>query len=176
MTRFGVARSSKPHTLPFLLLSALLASCTFTPTLSHNPENELEFSVCQEATEAEIAVPHERRSFQGRRGWFFFGHDLLARHPWLGQTDFIATLSRALAEQGAALVVVPVPGRALAEPQELYPDEPNQVAFSPAQAEAQYGAFLQTLSVRGVAATDVLAATRRFSAAGGKPFFQRDIH
>lgn len=176
MIRFDVAKSNRVRTLPFLWLGALLASCTFTPTLSPNPENELEFSVCQEATEAETAVPYERRLFQGRHGWFFFGHDLATRHSWLRQTDFIATLSRALAEQGVALVVVPVPGRALAEPQELYPDEPDQVAFAPAQVEAQYGAFLQALSVRGVAATDVLAATRRFSEAGGKPFFQRDIH
>ena len=158
------------------LLAALLASCTFTPTLAPDPESELEFSVCAKATQAEAAIPYERRSFQGRHGWFFFGHDLLPAHPWLEQTAFIATLSRALAAQGTALVVVPVPGRALAAPQELYSDDPNQAAFSPVQAEAQYKAFLQVLRAQDVAAVDVLAETRRFTAAGKKPFFQRDIH
>ena len=169
---------SRPLLKPcaWLLLAALLAACTFTPTLTPNPKGALAFTVCQKATQAEAALPFEQRSFQGRDGWFFFGHDLRAAHPWLAQTAFIGTLARALKEQGTALVVVPVPGRALAEPQELYPGSPEQAEFSPIQAEAQYSAFLAALRAQGVAATDVLAATRRFGGAGGKPFFQRDIH
>ena len=165
----------KPYAL-LLLLSVSLASCTLTPTLTPNPENDLEFSVCPQATQAEAALPFERRSFQGRHGWFFFGHDLGATHPWLAQTDFIGALGRALKAQGTAIVVVPVPGRALATPQKLYAQSPEQAEFSPAQAEAQYNAFLETLRAESVEAVNVLAATRQFQAAGGKPFFQRDIH
>ena len=159
-----------------VLLAVLLASCTLTPTLTPNPEGELEFSVCSQAAQAEAALPFERRSFQGRDGWFFFGHDLRPTHPWLAQTEFIGALGRALKAQGAALVVVPVPGRALATPSELYPGSPQQAAFSPIKAEAQYHTFLAALRAQGVNAVNVLAATRKFQQTGGKPFFQRDIH
>lgn len=145
-----------------------------TPTLEANPQpgQGLEFDICTQA----LHRPSSKRAYQGREGWFFHDFDLREDHQIFEQAEFVTELSRALTTQGVALVVEPVPGRAVVRPNLLYPKDPLQTAFSVSEADAYYDAYAQALRADGVAVVNVLAVARAFDAGGGKTFFKRDIH
>lgn len=160
------------HWAALCLLLIILGACAGDRTIEPKPNGVLEFEICQEA----LQVPLKKQAFQGYDGWFFFQHDLRETEGTLQQVDFIAEVSRALATQGVALVLTPIPSRGVVTPQFLYPADPIQAAFSPAEAQRHYNNFLRSLKQSGVAVLDVLAVARAFDAGGGQTFFKRDGH
>lgn len=151
------------------LLAGVLSACARDPVRSGGV---LEFEICREA----LQLPPEKQASQGYDGWFFFQHDLRETEGTLQQTHFIAEMSRALAAQGVALVLTPIPSRGVVTPQFLYPADSTQAAFSSAEAEEHYNDFLRSLRESGVTVLDVLAVARAFDAGGGQTFFKRDGH
>lgn len=157
----------------FLLL-VYLSACSGNRLVESRPDRTREFTVCSAA----LDFPESKRAFQGLDGWFFFNHDLKEDYEMLApeQANFIAKLSQAFATQGVQLVVVPVPGRAVVRPDELYSGDPKQTAFSPTAAKARYFDYINKLQHSGVAVVNVLAVAGNFDARGGQTFFKRDLH
>ena len=158
--------------LILLALAVGLGACKRDVATEPNPENVLEFEVCPEA----LATLPKRGGYQGYDGWFYYNYDLWETNPNLQEADFIVKVKEVLKTQGVELVLVPLPGVGLSNPEFLYPEDPAQAAFSAAKAQAAYEAFIETLRTGGVEVVDALAAMRAYSAAGGYTFFKRDIH
>ncbi|UWQ22096.1 alginate O-acetyltransferase AlgX-related protein [Jannaschia sp. W003] len=108
---------------------------------------------------------------EGREGAVFrIDPDLHADH-WMtdGTVARIARLADALAAGGTRLVVVPVPTKSMAMPEEL-PLLAAHAGFDSAMAASLYGENLRRLRARGVLAVDGRAAMRRLALAGTAPF------
>lgn len=153
-------------------LLATLGACKRGEVVGQNPDGVLAFDVCPEA----LSTLPDRGGYQGLDGWFYFNHDLWEAYPNLQETEFIVQMNDALATQGVALVLVPLPGVGMSNPEFLHRDDPWQKAFSPTQAQADYRAYVRTLREQGVEVVDALATIQAYSAAGGQTFFKRDVH
>ncbi len=140
-------------------------------TAAAPPERVL-FDVCPAA----LATLPGRGAFQGYEGWFYFANDLTEPKPNLQETDFVIQVNRALEAQSVRLVVVPVFPIPLAHAEYRDLTDPTQAAFSPADEEAGYNAYIDALRRGGVEVVDTLAAARAYTAAGGQSFFKRDVH
>lgn len=158
--------------IALVALLATLGACKRGEVIGQNPNGVLAFDICQEA----LATLPDRGGYQGLDGWFYFNHDLWEAYPNLQETEFIVQMKDALATQGVALVLVPLPGVGMSNPEFLYRDDPWQKAFSPTQAQADYRAYVKTLREQGVEVVDALATMQAYSAAGGQTFFKRDVH
>ncbi|MEZ4631725.1 MAG: hypothetical protein R2880_13620 [Deinococcales bacterium] len=66
-------------------------------------------------------------------------------------------IQQVLQRRGIALVVVPIPPRPLVLADYLDQTKAIQASYQPAEAEAQYMAFIQNLQLRGIVAVDVLS-------------------
>ncbi|MEM7736129.1 MAG: hypothetical protein AAF267_10095 [Deinococcota bacterium] len=97
---------------------------------------------------------------QGFDGWFFRTTDLIDVVNYAPSLPKFRRLQQALAARGSALIIIPVPGRAVANPQALDPNDPKQAAFDAALAVNTYTAFVDALRAKGIYAVDVLAAAR----------------
>lgn len=156
-----------------LLLTTGLVSCTLVPVAKRQVNgNGLEYAICDEG----LKVPTAFRAFQGKGGWFFYDLDLEPNHPLMAQTPFMVTLAERLAAQGVQLVILPIPTRAMLNPENLDRSGALQETFEPSEAEAEYLAFTERLRAGGVIVFDTLAAARANDARGGQTFFKRDMH
>jgi len=94
----------------------------------------------------------------------------------MAQADFMIELGRRLKAQGVQLVILPIPGRAIVAPQNLYSGDPRQAVFEPAEGAAHYEAFVDKLKGGGVVVFNVLEVAREADARGQQLFFKRDMH
>ena len=158
--------------LALLTLATGLGACKEDVVIAPNPDGVLEFEVCPKA----LATLPNRGGYQGLDGWFYFNHDFWKTYLNLQEADFFVEMKRVLESQGIELVLVPLPGVGMSNPEFLYRGDPWQADFSPDRAQADYRAFVEKVRAGGVEVVDALAAMQAYSAAGGYTFFKRDVH
>ena len=149
-----------------------LSACRQEPVIAPNTDGVLEFDICQKA----LATLPKRGGYQGLDGWFYFNHDFWETYPNLQEADFFVKMKEVLKSQGTELVLVPLPGDGMINPEFLYKEDPWQAAFSPEKARADYRAFVEKVRSGGVEVVDALAAMQAYSASGGHPSFEHDDH
>lgn len=113
-------------------------------------------------------------AIEGRQGVFFrIDPDLLTYNRFSDEVvAAIGTLAAGLAERGTTLIVVPVPTKALAMPDDLGPDT-AAYGYDPALAAAIYDDTLARLGAAGVTALDARRALRN-AVSGETTFFRTD--
>ena len=149
-----------------------LSACRQEPVIQPGSGSVLEFDICPKA----LATLPKRGGYQGYKGWFYFNHDFWKTYPNLQEADFFVEMKEVLESQGIKLVLVPLPGVGMSNPEFLYKEDPWQAAFSPENAQADYRAFVEKVRSGGVEVVDALAAMQAYSAEGGYTFFKRDVH
>ncbi|MEM6428810.1 MAG: hypothetical protein AAF708_06165 [Deinococcota bacterium] len=97
---------------------------------------------------------------QGLDGWFFRTTDLIDVVNYTPSLPQFRRLQQNLVARGSVLIIIPVPGRAVANPQALDPNDPKQAAFDAVLAANTYTAFIDALRAEGIYAVDVLEAAR----------------
>lgn len=115
-------------------------------------------------------------SIEGRDGVFYrVQSDLRLQHPMSDiVVDQLATLSRALADQGTTLLYVNVPTKGQAMPGFL-PPEAAAYGYDKAKMRANYLDVVNRLNAAGVATPDLMSAMLA-AAPDEKVFFPSDFH
>ncbi len=113
---------------------------------------------------------------QGSDGWFFReGSDIAEFFDYGGDTlGYLRRLADTLALRGIKLVYLPVPPKALMQPERLGAADVGAI-FTPSMAIADFHDTVASLQQAGITTVDLLAAPDRLPA-GADFFFARDFH